>query len=64
MIATIYRLAYENPYHETIDIPDDPPEYMQIPCTECDNGIFFVMDEDCFECVECRGAGKKWANMW
>lgn len=64
MIATIYRQAYDEPYHEEIDVPVEPPEYMLIPCTECADGTFFITDDDYFECVECRGTGKKWANMW
>lgn len=28
MKSTIYRQAYPNPYHECIEVPDEPPEYI------------------------------------
>lgn len=44
MKSTIYRQAYPNPYHECIEVPDEPPEYILIPCRACDSGIFYITD--------------------
>ena len=60
----IYRQSYDKPYHSLDIYKKDIEEYMKIPCHECESGLFYITDNDFFECVECKGTGVKWVNMY
>lgn len=60
----IYRQAHNSIYYELDLYKNDIDEYMLIPCQECNDGIFYITNDDFFQCVECRGIGKKWTNMY
>lgn len=60
----IYRQSFNNSYYEfDLDLKHIE-EYMRIPCKECNGGVFYITDDDFFKCIECRGTGYKWVNMY
>lgn len=59
----VYKQSYEQPVHENV-IVISSDEYIRIRCKECTDGRFYITEEDWQTCVNCRGAGKVWCNIF
>jgi hypothetical protein len=66
MKATIYKQAHEKPSYPVVEVPDEPEEYMLIPCTVCFRftGLFYVDQDFVTLCNDCKGNRYQWVNMY
>lgn len=64
MEVDIYKQAFEKPY-STLKVTLKDGEYQKIECLECKGtGIFEITETDNQTCVDCKGSGYQWFNVY